>query len=184
MYHYQHMQYTAEQHTTGQTELELYFKGQFRGTHITRKHRLHRPAPVQTEETFSCSIYSVESEEPFHSTSTQFHTFIVRNAICISVRIWIMGKHVITSARRLGIHPVLVFKLILQMPSAWHFCEEAGTPSRYRCREPPHGAEQAQSKKIFQRLIPAFLCPVPALAHNPPKVSFSLFTDRPEASDD
>lgn len=156
------------EHITGQTELELLFKGQFKGTHINRKH--HAP-------TRSCSnrgdLFTFYLQHPEWGTISQHvctvSHVIVRNATCISVCIWIMAKHVITSARRLGIHPVLVFKLILQMPSAWHFCEEAGTPSSYRCRKPPHGAEQAQSKKIFQRLIPALLCTVPVSAVSPPQ---------------
>lgn len=74
---------------------------------------------------------------------------VERNTICTSVSIWIMGKHVITSPRRLGIHPALVFKLIPQMPSAWHFCEEAGTPSSSHCWNSSHGAEQAQSWFFF-----------------------------------
>ncbi len=108
---------------------------------------------------------------------------VVRNAICTSVCIWIMGKHVITSPRRLGIHPVLVFKLIPQMPSAWHFCEEAGTPSSYHCWNPPMG--QNKPKAEFFSTSSYLLFPVPYLyQRTPPKVSFSLFTDRPEASDD
>ena len=111
---------------------------------------------------------------------------VVKKTICTSVSIWIMGKHVITSPRRLGIHPVLVFKLIPQMPSAWHFCEEAGTPSSSHCWNPSQGAEQAQSWFFFPPAHMGFFLhssTVPVSAH-PPKVSFSLFTERPEASGD
>lgn len=108
---------------------------------------------VQTQNMY-CPIYGIRNTVSSISTVS---TLIVRNAICISVCIWIMLKHLITTPRRLGIHPVLVFKLILQMPSAWHFCEEAGTPSGYRWN-PPHGAEQ---KIIFHQLYPLF--PVPYL---------------------
>lgn len=143
-------------------------------------------ASVQTLEAYSCSIYSIKSKNSFHSLQqvSTASNLVVRNAICTSVCIWIMGKHVITSPRRLGIHPALVFKLIPQMPSAWHFCEEAGTPSSYRCwTTPPMG--QNKPKAEFFSTSSYLLFPVPYLyQRTPPKVSFSLFTDRSEASDD
>lgn len=117
-------------------------------------------------------------------------TLIVRKTICTSVSVWIMGKHVITSLRRLGRHPALVFRLIPQMPSAWHLCEEAGTPSRFHCWNPPHGAEQAQScffpptgsylvfplLHLYQWIPPR--CPSPCLLRDwrPPMINHSWDT--------
>lgn len=143
----------------------------------TTKLKAHSQKPtmqcVETQKAYSRSIYSIKSEEPFHNTVSDL---IVRNATCISVCIWIMLKHVITSPWRLGIHPVLVFKLILRMPSAWHFSEEAGTPSRYRCWKPPHGAEQAQSKKNIPAAHTCFrLCTVPVSAHPPQGVLLPVY---------
>lgn len=129
---------------------------------------------VQTQEAYSCSICCIKRKELFHSlqqTSTVSNP-VVRNAICMSASIWIMGKHVITSPRCLGIHPALVFKLIPQMPSAWHFCVEAGTPSSSHCWNSSHGAEQAQSWFLFFLFPPlahaCFFLTIPVSAHPPP----------------
>lgn len=110
---------------------------------------------------------------------------VVRNVTRTSVCAWIMRKHVITSPRRLGIHPAHVFKLIPQMPSAWHFWEEAGTPSSYRCWKPsPRGRTSPQLIFFFivyiyiyihLQLIPAFFLKLTRFFRTPPppsKVSF------------
>lgn len=110
---------------------------------------------------------------------------VVRNVTRTSVRAWIMRKHVITSPRRLGIHPAHVFKLIPQMPSAWHFWEEAGTPSSYRCWKPsPRVPTSPQLDSyiyiylIHLQFIPAHQFPRPPL----PRCPFLASTDKPEGA--
>lgn len=117
---------------------------------------------------------------------------VVRNVTRTSVCAWIMRKHVITSPRRLGIHPAHVFKLIPQMPSAWHFWEEAGTPSSYRCWKPsPRGRTSPQLNflniYINLHLIPAFFPEAHPFFRPPPPASlprcpFPAFTGRPEGA--